>query len=301
MINYFCNILITSLLFLGASTSLQAEFLQFVPGNSASYELHQTVSHKVDLMGVITNVDIDATIALDVKILEASETLSYPFTVEVTLRNLQFATVESSGRNYKANNFASEEEDSTLPALSEFLPNIIDVPMTFIVNGPFDVVETSGVIDQLDPLYTQEILSVKIFGLTPWTYNLFLTQLFHLAGEDLELSNSYEVEGHQLFNWEDGVVNEDEVDIVQFFTYDILKMDNENIDATWKGSAILFNKSVFAGLPGQLGVEAQVSWNKNNPLIQQRKMKLDLNEKITFLGLFEMAVQMNIEQTWQAQ
>lgn len=133
------------------------------------------------------------------------------------------------------------------------------------------------------------------FGTTPWTFELLLTQLFHLSGENLLVTKAYPVSCHQLLNWEEDALDEEEISLHHSSAYTINTIDSKKMEASWEGNAEVewveydVNEDVF--------VAGNVTWDIANPMIQERHLEVKIEATAPFIPAH---LKMSVEQTWQS-
>lgn len=255
----------------------------------------------------MTHIESETTVALDIKIVSSNpQTLSYPFDVEVTLKKFLVSEIQQDDQS---STVISYDSDSlrTLEnyVLAEHLDKLISHPLRFRIEGDFQIKEMTGYLDQIDEDFNspfdEDFNSPSIlglFGTTQWSFELILTQLFHLSGQNLLSKKSYPTSCYQFLNWEDEALDEQEINIDQSSDYIISNMDSKNIEATWQGNAKVTNTEVEDGYDGHVSVEGNVIWDCTNPLIQKRDLKAEIKETQT--GFYSSHVKLSVQQTWEA-
>lgn len=257
---------------------INGETLPFKAGDAAVY----TISQQCDMSAVYLGwykdtIHSDCSMDVEVTLLSAG----YPYEVEVTLKKVVIFEEVKRGVTKKTSYDSSAPQ--TDDKLSNYFKTLIDRPMRFIVEGDFMVQETTGYLS--DDFFH--------FGGTAWTYQLFLTQLFQLSGEDLILEQSYPVSCYQLLNWEDEQAVKESDLLMHKGEYVIGGIDSENIESRWEGHVI----SDDGSLKTELVVFGNVSWDKANPLVQQRELDFRMKQghkKVTAGTKFKL------KQTWSS-
>lgn len=283
-------------MFFCADNAVHADTLLFKAGDKAFY----TITQKINAEGIIFGDPIihesEATIDFNVEILSSNpETLGYPFDVEINLRRMRVVQSESDGSSTDKIKYDSKSsKNSANPVLVKHLKKLIDHPLRFRVEDEFQVKETTG--------YLEEIYfdcDENLFGATPWTYELMLTQLFHLTGEDLQKENSYSVSCYQLLNFEDDPMDEEEQKIDQDSNYTVTAVNSKEIKASWLGEAkVTAAPDNEDGMDGTVSVNGHVTWNMKNPILQKRDLKVNLDA--THPSSLDFKLKATIHQRWES-
>lgn len=252
----FCGLLLLT------TSSVAAEQLQFQTGQSASYIVTQTIELEA-LQGCATTATVNDTIAFDVKIISIDPlTQSYPIDVEVTLRRL---SCEST--LYRHNAFNKPRiityDSNSLPIsgnakLAKKIASIIDLPLKFTVNKDFDIKELTCVLSKFE-----KSLNVEVHGFlaTPvWNMNVLLTQLFHLAGENLEASQTYPVNSWKILLGDAGQNNISLSNNNESSGYTIDSIDSDRISATWKTNLV----TEYVELDSSSWTDDSSSWSNDS-------------------------------------
>ncbi len=272
-----------------------AEPLTFKAGDKASYTITQETKSELEWFSKEFG-SATGSIDIDVEILSVNEeTLSYPYEVQVILKRVSGLDVAKDGYSVTTTAYDSgslKNEDNQL--LAEYFEKLIDHPLTFKVEKDFQVKETS---DYLTPLHEdfESPCSIEMLGASPWTYQVFLTQLFHLSGEDLQIATVHKKSCHQFISWEDEP-SEDLKILNQESDYTINSNDSVKIDASWQGNAKV--ESFEDSMNGEVTLTGSVNWDNANPMIQQRDVKIDLEAYMN--GFFSINAKLSIHQTWQS-
>ena len=268
--------------------TLSADPLVFKVGDAASYSVTQTTDCQNKWLSGVFGTErnrYEDTIAFTVKILSSdAETLSYPFDVELTMKGIRINNTETSGDETETVCYDSDNpQDADKYTWAKHLANLINVPMLFRVNGEFDVKEVTGLLEK-ECTALDDFSSQHFFGATPWSFELLLTQLFHLSGEEMQPSVAYPVSCYQLINWEDEKIKIEEYDLRQDGGYVISSVDPETIEGTWQEVAIIKGDKTAIDLSkAAISVDGNVKWNAANPLIQQREMNACINARYSFI------------------
>jgi hypothetical protein len=292
--NLMCVFLLAS--FFCSYNTMYAELLSFKAGDKASYTISQKLNSECEISDEKINSQSEATMDLDIKILSANQqTSSYPFDVEVTLKRILISGVEQDSQGTTVIKYDS---DSSKPVensvLAEHLNKLINHPLTFSVNKDFKVKETTGYLTQINKNFDSPS-DMGLFGTTPWTFELLLTQLFHLSGKNLLAAKSYPASCYQFLNWEDDKLDEQEISLHQSSNYVINNMDSKQIKASWKGKAKVADTE--DDMEGHVSLVGNVTWDIANPMIQKRDLKVKIEETRT--GFIPSHVKMSVKQTWQ--
>ncbi len=219
--------------------------------------------------------------------------------MEVTLKKIDFFEVRQDGMSSTVIKYATNSP-KTLEnhILADHLDKLINHPLIFRVEGAFQVKETTGYLAQINENFYSPS-NQGLFGATPWTFELLLTQLFHLSGEKLQLTNSYPVSCYQFLDWEedaDDRLNEQEISLHQTSHYKINQMNSKKIDASWQGNAKVIR--LKDGLDGNISLAGNVAWDIANPMIQKRD--LTINIEVIDTGSLPLHLKGSIQQTWEA-
>ncbi len=273
--------------------SLSAEPMIFKVGDAAFYTVTQTIDYKCDRV----NAQSKSTIEFTVKILSSDpKTLSFPFDVELTMTRIQMDETNKDMESFQYD--SNKPVDFKDSIWAEDVANLIDNPMYFKVNSPFDVQEITELLTKIDK---HEIpTTTEILGTTPFSFEFLLTQLFHLSGKNIEQSISYPVNCRQLISCcqlvgEVKEVDEQELVFDQQGAYVITDMGLDRIQAHWQGTSKVKESWPF-GLEAKYSasVRANVEWNSTNPAIQQRNMILIFQGKAPFCS----PERISIRQVW---
>lgn len=280
--------------------SLCAGTLLFHPGDSASYSVSQIVNAEGQFMGFSHKQNSQGTLNFDIKILASNpETLSYPFDVELIVRRIQVSQIEQQeGPKPKIRQY-----DSANPAHAqkmkhtEQLTALINTPLHFRVYNEFDVVETTGLLEKT---YKQidDLSATQVFGTTPSSFELLLTQLFHLSGEEMEESATYPVSCYQFINWEEDKLDEGEIKVCQTSAYAVTSTDSETVQARWEGVASVKEQDwiLFGLRKGTIIVDGDAKWNTANPLVQQRTLNVEIKARYPLIHQ-----KISIQQVWESE
>ncbi len=278
-----------------ANGALYAEFLLFKPGNKASYTISQKIVSEYGIFNETTYTQSEAIIDLDIKVLSSNrETLSYPFEVEVTLKKVLISEIQQN--DYSSTTIRYDSNGLEVNALTEYFDKLIDYPLVFRVKKDFQIEETTSYLNSLDEKFDSPS-PMGLFGTTPWTFELLLTQLFHLSGENLLSTNSYPVSCYQFLNWEDEALDERESCIDQTGAYKVNAIDSKKIEASWIGNAKVTSSEDYMNMKGKVSVIGNVTWNIANPMIQKRDLEVKIEQK--YNGIFPAHVKMSAQQTWR--
>lgn len=290
--NFLYCFLLFSFLF---AHSVYAEFLLFKTGDKASYTISQKLASEYEIFDETTYSKSEATIDLDVEILSANqETSSYPFEVGVTLRRLLISEIQEDGKSSTIINYDSGSSNNESKILAAHLDKLINQSLVFRVEEDFQINEMTDYLAQLyEELDSPSLMG--IFGATPWSFELLLTQLFHLSGENLLPTNLYPVSCYQFLNWEDEALDESEISLNQSCAYLVNAIDSNDIEASWKGNAQVANFE--DELNGEVSVIGSVIWDVANPLIQKRDLAVKIEE--IYDGWVPIHIKLSAQQTWQ--
>lgn len=284
--------LLTSVFF---SANLQAEILLFKTGDKASYSIFQRLDSEYEIFNTTTYSQSEATIDLDIEILSSNEETHYPFDVKVTLRKILTTEFQQDDEN---STIIGYESDCPIElkniGLATHLDKLIDYPLVFRVEKDFKVKEITGHLTEIYQNFDSPS-QIGLFGTTPWTFELLLTQLFHLSGENLLSANSYPASCYQFIHWEDDALDEQEISLDQTGSYIVTAVDSKKIEASWEGNAIV--ASVKDDMNGEVSVIGNVTWDIANPMIQKRHLEVKIEE--THNGFFSPRVKMSAQQIWQ--
>ena len=293
-IKYVASVFLLSSFFY-TSNVVYAEFLIFKAGDKASYTISQKTTGERKLFDETILADSQATIDVNIEVLSSNEQSSYPFDVVVTLKKIFFTEVQQNGESsttisYDSSGLKTVENH----ILAKHIDQLIDHPLHFRVEKDFNIKEVTGYLAQIDESYDSPSL-VGIFGTTPWSFELLLTQLFHLSGENLKATNSYSASCYQFLNWEDEALNDQELNLDQSSSYIISNADANHISASWQGNAKVVS---FEGrIKGNVSVAGNVTWDTNNPMIQTRELKAQILETHS---RFPLHAKISAEQTWHS-
>lgn len=275
---------------------MHAEFLVFKVGDKASLRICQKLTSEYEIFDEITYSQSEATIDLDIEILSSNqETSDYRFDVEITLRKILISEIQQDGKSTTTINYDSESANKENKILSTNLDKLINNSLVFRVEKDFQIKETTGHLTQIYENF-ESPSSIGLFGATPWTFELLLTQLFHLSEENLLSKNLYPVTCYQFLNWEDEALDEQEISLNQSSAYRVNAIDSKKIEASWKGNAKA--ASVEDGMNGEVSVIGNITWDIANPLIQNRDLEVKIEEMHN--RWFPAHVKMSVQQIWQS-
>lgn len=289
-----CIFLLSS--FLWGNNALYSEFLLFKAGDKASYTISQKLTSEFEIFDETTYSQSEATIDLDIEILSLNQkTFRYPFEVEVTLKKIIISEIQQDGISSTIIRYDSDcLRNLENNILAEHLDRLINYPLNFRVEKDFQIKETTGHLAQIYENFDSPS-SMGLLGATPWTFELLLTQLFHLSGENLVLTNSYPASCYQFLNWEDEALDEQEIGLLQSSAYIVNAIDSKKIEASWKGNAKV--ASIEDDMNGEVSVIANVTWDIANPMIQKRDLEVKIEQ--TYNGFFPAHINFSAQQTWQ--
>lgn len=313
--------------------------LQFEAGQTASYIVTQKKVNETVYVGDDDIFDsyefgdkeiseIEETISFDVKILSVNpETLSYPIEVELTLNSLSSKIFTQLGDNEANSLTINVPGISTLEnyTVGRIINKLINTPLQFTVQGDFSITENTGILEKV-----QEQLMIATLGYFDFPilkFDLLLTQLFHLSGQDLQEGQSYPVSSNEVFlgatanqffsfnnnkgtsayqlsNSGVGELSADwKANIVTRFTlksypaYVKYDSDSEWRLLTWSSDS--FDSSSDTDdfdMVAFININGNVTWDANNPLKQSRQFSA------SFKGTqnqFSSVVNFTLEQNWE--
>jgi hypothetical protein len=162
------------------------------------------------------------------------------------------------------------------------------------VEKDFQIKETTGYLTQIYENFDSPS-PMGLFGATPWSFELLLTQLFHLSGENLLSTNLYPASCYQFLNWEDEALDEQEISLHQTSAYIVNATDSKKIEASWEGNAKV--ASVEGDMNGEVSIIGNVTWDITNPMNQKRDLEVNIEQ--TYNGFFPSHIKMSAQQTWQ--
>lgn len=291
--NLLCVFLLFSFFY---AHNVHPELLLFKAGDKASLRICQKLASECEFFDETTYSQSDATIDLSIEILSSNqETSHHPFDVEVTLKKIFISEIQQDGKSttmisYDSDRGANKENK----ILATHLGKLINHPLVFRVEKDFQIKETTSYLTQIYENFDSPS-SMGLFGVTPWTFELLLTQLFHLSGENLLSTNLYPVSCYQFLNWEDEALDEQEINLNQSSTYVVNAIDSKKIEASWEGNA-----KVACGendMHGEVSVTGNVTWDIANPLIQKRDLEVKMEE--TYGGWLPAHIKISAQQIWQ--
>lgn len=259
--------LFTFLLWIG--NSAHAEMLIFKTGDKVSYTIIEKSNTEIEFFKATTSSQAEAEIDLDIEILSSSQG-SYPFNVEVTLKKMIFSDIWQDEKNTTVMKYNSSTSEGLDDELTKHFGKLINLPLNFTVQKDFQIKETTGLLDQF---YDYDFPStlLELSDTTLWNFEVLLTQLFHLSGEDLLLANSYPVSCYQL-------ITDDlsELDILnQSSAYTINSIDSDKIKASWTGNTKVKDTEGEIKLEHEVSVMGNVTWNLTYPMIQERGLEIE--------------------------
>ncbi|MBA3957861.1 MAG: hypothetical protein H0X51_05665 [Parachlamydiaceae bacterium] len=283
-----------TLLCLTFSTAAYATPLQFQPGASATYEVSQTIDLDRNLLGYPISIQSDSTIVFDLKILSADpKTNSFPYMVEVILRSAKISEKQKSIATTKFN-FDSTKPSAALvddddPAV--IYTDLIDRSLRFTIWNEFQIEETSGYLAISNQVHSSPT-PTGLFGTTLWGYEFLLTQIFHLADQNLEAGQKYPVSCYQLLNWEDVPLEKIAISMSQSSNYHIESIDSDKIVGAWEGSATVVR--TCGDYNGCVSITGNTIWNPENSLSQEHHLSAAIQE--THDGIVTITNKMRLQQ-----
>lgn len=282
-----------------------ADLLLFKVGDAALYTINQKTYTSIESLNKSKYYTQDLSLTFEVKVLSSNpETLSYPFEVEVILKDIinQQQLVKTKGF-YNGNSTFTYNSTDTLEQthsndLTKQLAQLIDSPLHFNIKGEFQIEETTGRLKKIRKAYKK--LYKQCMGVTPWTFELLLTQLFHLSGTNLQPSKHYPVSCYEMLNWEDAPLDPQKIEVNQNSSYFILSLNSKHAKAVWQAEASVIDREFDwdENSEGKVSLEGNVCWDTNNPLIQQRTLKALIRDTHSAL---DIKAEVMAEQTWQSQ
>lgn len=267
-------------------TQISAETLNFKAGDRAAYIINQ----KINLVAndVTDNFESkisgqsDQTLHLDIKLLNVGEN-GFPYDVEVKVKSLASCSTIYDELGHRMVKLDSANFSKVNSVVARILQPLIDYPLNFRVDADFQVTETTGMLaavyDQLDDL-DNDLADYAIFGATPWCYELILTQMFHLAGQDLQLGESYSTRCYPLLAWESEPLNEQEMQIGESSNYSVETIAGTNLIGFWRGNATVSGEKDGEKYLGTVQVKGEVIWDPANSLSQARLLEIDVTEQM---------------------
>lgn len=285
--------LILSLFLICCISYVQSEnaTLQFPLNTKVSYTLTQDADGQVEIFEDVSKFESHAKVDFDITLKEGS---NYPYIVELTFKKIKVKEMIKDDGSVKKTSF-----DSTKNSKSEidFLKKLIDHPLYFTVDSEFKVKETSGFLEAVLPKENDDeddelIESVELLAISPSTFELFFTQLFHLSGKELSTNSHPKVLLYPIANWNDDPIDTTDLKIEEDSKYHILSIDHQNINGEWIGKCRLSDEE----LTGKLKVFGTVSWNAQNALLQQRESTINVKEE--HKGIIPIGAKVTIKQTW---
>lgn len=265
--------------FSNQANTLLAETLNFKSGQTAIYQICENIKLESSIFGFESEQQSTSKLILEIELIKDND-CSYPFLVQVIVKDI-----------------TNDKEVDVESALC--IQKLFGYPLQFLVKEPFMVEEQTG---RLAEVYDQlgRNSEEAIFGTTPWCYELLLTQLFHLAGEELDGDHArIPVNGYQLLNWEDEKIEDADYDIIDTGCYDIQNVSESCLKGEWSGEAKVKGKDAdhWIHMEGHTCFSGSVVWDKHNPLIQERFFSASLQEKAT--GIVPMTARIEVTQYWQ--
>lgn len=243
---------------------LYGDVLPFQEGSSANYSVTQHVDYSLECFGITQEDSADYTFGFTMTVVSFDETTSsYPFDVEVVLA-------------------PSTEADALLQALSQ-------ETLEFTVSGPFDIEETSGILEQLCEKYSN---SHSVFTIES-DIQLAVAQIFHLSGENLQSDYQYPISCYKILNYADEPLMEKDITVDENSAYTMGEVDADTLTATLQGIAKVVDTD--QELHSTLEVAGNVAWDAVHPLVQQRTLQLHFDQISE--GYFPLNIHGNLTQT----
>lgn len=300
--------------FLLGCFSLSAVQLQFKPGNEASYFFRQWIKGEKNFCGDETIFAWGLEADIDLKIESVNDGPSiYPIQVELRLSNIKYLSEIKRGITYIKSAFDSTNPQEALCDDAVKLNNL-NTTYHFKIDGDFKITELTNHIanfylnddssssadsDSPDMAASENDLDKdEVCLFLPWTFELFLTQVFHLADQDLHAGQSYEVDCYPLDCLEDVRCKLEEKTLTQHSAYQIEQIQPHKIFAVWKGNAQI-KDNYWEDSLSKVFVKTKKEWDTENSLIQKNHCEFTLKDNSTFL-FFNTSVKVNGFQTWFA-
>lgn len=259
-------------------TSIHAEQLQFPVDSTVSYLLVQYATGGDDFSTFESNAKFEFDLTLKG---------NCPYIVELTLKKIKVKEMTTNQFGSKKKKFDSAKDDLSP---FEFLRNLIDHPLYFIVENEFTVRETDDYLNEV--FYIDEFREgTQLVGISPDTFKVFLTRLFDLSEQELTPRSFHNASLYLIEKEIEGMkINENS-------HYHILNSDQDEILGEWTGSAQTLLKDHIS----RTKIFSTISWNVENALIQQRKSNMIVQDEYkTFFGLISSYKTVNVKQSWKS-
>lgn len=237
---------------------LEGAILEFKKGDKASYRIEQQANYVFADEDEWFSEDTLSTasyVEFDVEVLSVGKE-AYPIEVEVVVKDVEFET-----KLFKLNR--------------NKLTHFINKPLRFTIDGDFQVRETTSLLTTLEEDLDG---SMGTIGLTPWSFQCLLTQLFHLHKHDLALYSTHPVSCYSFVRWDGEELDENYLDVEETSQYVVEKSDQRSASAKWVGNAEILDD----GYVGYVELDGTVEWSYANPLRQNRELTISLKEYFLF-------------------
>lgn len=188
-----------------STQGIQAEQLSFRPGEKVTYQISESADCEVLVSNIECKINLLSEVVMDVTLISKDDLPSSPYYVQLVLRDMRISQMITSG-GYMLAVIDYDPADVNNLFYSPNMASLLNFPLTFKINDRSECNEMTGRLS--DVLYNMGtsfaihsdgnfVGNPSLFGLTFGTneesFALFLSQLFHLSGDDLNIDESYNV------------------------------------------------------------------------------------------------------------
>lgn len=260
-----CLNLFTFFILLMSSTVNASETLHFIPNQPVSYTY--TSKNNIQIHG--SEFKSDDSVVFDITIIQdGSEELSYPFLVEVNIKEIKINnSIKSMGDNKPFLFDSSNPLKATNPEIISIFEDLRNQPLQFQMSSPKDIVELTGRLSAFNSaLEVEDGGSMQdLLG----SLENFIKDFFYLSSEDLHEGSKFN------FNFDSSSLQKALIGIDKFKLstdsyYKINDLNADFIKAKLGGKVLLTSKN--SGKL-QLDLSGSIKWDANNAMVQTRMGK----------------------------
>lgn len=268
--------------------NISAESLNFKQDELIKYSInHNLILDFIDDQGNF-HCKSENQLTFEIKVLTYDEQTN-SFNVEVTIRD--FLVNDTTTEDMQISTIVYDSRNPSNSLGSEIIGRLIDKKLNFIVNG-YQCKEMTGILEDVEHRLMLLGLNFDSFGLSYYSWNYILGQIFDMAGKNLEINEENEFDFNNILCWEKDGNDE----LIKEAHYTVKTKDQAVICADIRGTAqktdetkLIIEKAELVG---------NVVWNAENALIQQRHAVYQCHDE--FKGENPIKRTTLIEQVWQS-
>jgi len=247
--------------------------LQYQVGKTAEIMITQKVEGDINIYGYEETIQSVGTIRMEVTLLDGGKQ-GRPIEVGVIVRDLHYSEPEESMFIDTPSMTSSSAPDEVL-ALNCICDLLINQPLHFTIKGDYSVIESSNILAQIRR-DCEDI--VPSFGTSLNFFSYVLGQMFHLKEVPLKVDCAVKIPVINWLDYDDEPFSRMDCEIEDSGVYTIKHIKEDTITASWQGNASFLNGKGC----GSVVLNADVEWNSSNALIQNRKLKVEMQEFFNF-------------------